>query len=428
MVDTLVWELTRSLGSSVVAPPEPAPSPLPTKMPFGLVARSYSMWVNGARPYVSGVIASDRTWADFQPTDTATLSASAMTGLVAELDAIYAAQGLTGSPLLSMLRVDAGWGSPQWAKAATGGAVTYYGRDGTDPSWPAAPSDPTFRQLLGPNPGVINFLHSQFMPLRRAFLTLMLRPLNRANPAQGGVGDHPAVAGISVSEPMTQFNEPTVMQFACLENRQAMLNLGWTTTTHDAVFAAAFQMHADLAAPLGWVVDCSYNKAEEVVPGTPPRFKTDPARTVRLMEAQVGKLGRRAMWSNHGWEGGQTDTVYQRMWAGRNGTPPVPLSFQTRTLGKLARDYAAGNTFSTVQATIQEAADRGVSWVEIPSGCWNETGVQKLTLAYAQQVTPQFAANVALLVSGITPPPPPPDPVPTTGFGFTPYGTSEYGA
>lgn len=388
MAGTLLTELGNSLGISVIRDPEIPIGPGPNRVPSGLAARSLSMAQGGAREYITLVILSDWSWADLQPTNNTTLSAAKMTELIAALDWCWANTGVDGRALDAVWRHDTGYNCPAWLKALTGTYVGY-GRDGTNDAWASAPSNPDFKVLPG---GVPKYWTAAYKTAYSKFIELMMRDMNRTSPALGGIGNHPALCGVSNSLPCTQFSEPTVKQYGCDENRANAIAAGWTQPLDDIAFDSAWEVMNAFVTPRGLFGESAYNKAESI--SSTGRYVTDPARSVRLMEKQLSKLGRKCMWSNHGWEGGQNDQVYQRMWNGRDAAVPVMVSLQTRTLDKLRRDLP-GNPKATVKLTIQEAADRGVSWVEIPSGCWNATDEQQLTLAYAREVVPQFRNNNA---------------------------------
>jgi hypothetical protein len=399
----------------ITPPPPPPPTGRPYRMLVGPVSRGIAPTKTGEfAGMTSGFIIDDYQWSDLQLTDPTKLTTATVTAIIGELDWASTHTGIDGQPYTCILRFGAGYQSPPWLKDLAGTYVGY-GKDGTQASWPQAPSDPAFHALPG---GVPCYWRQSFIDAYTNLIRLI---------AASPIGTHAALAGVTMALPCTQFNEPTIKQYACKENRDNAVGAGWTQTLDDAAFMAAFNAHSTHLTPLGVFTECSYNPAESVkTVGGVLRYDSSATRAVALMNSQLATLGGMCIWANHGWQADQMDPVYARMRDGAAAANPTGFGLQTRTLGKHKNDYTAGNTRSTVPLSCSTARDLGASWVELPGGSADPSEtVQKVTSAFLSTLMAGFRANAAKLIgSPSDPPPPPPPPPPPTEplLSFQPIG------
>lgn len=392
MLDTV----GRSFGRAVVVEPPPPPTDRPLRVPAGIAARSVAHAQGSARSKVATVIVSDWTQRQLH-TGVGTLSVTGMRELIDALNWCAANKGPDGRMLDAVFRCDAGTSTPDHIKAAAGTFKTY-ARDGSNAAeTDVDPDNPAFKY--------VGMCSRYWMPQHWAgwedFIKLMTRPWSNSTPHLGGIAGHPALAGWSLTLPMTWYAEPCIHMYASKLQRDLALAAGWTVEKNKAAFAEEFRIAQQYIAPLGLVIEATWSKFEIAMAGTPSRYKTDAPTSIALMESQRAKLGGLTMWSNHGWRAGEMDEVYKRMFDGIRETEPVAVSLQTEILRKLQDKYASGDKTATSRAAIQEAMSRGVAWVEITRGvdALPDSDPQAIPLDFVKSLMPSFRANAAATVA-----------------------------
>ncbi len=193
------------------------------------------------------------------------------------------------------------------------------------------------------------------------------------------LSEHPALCGVTMSAPCTQYAEPMVKQFSLVENRNAVIAENYSEVADEAMYTTAFRAHRDYLSPLGLATHCAFNDYQQISPSGEIRIV--PTTTVRIIETMISILGRFAVLENNSLQYPTTKypTMYQRMRDARNDTPANALHFQTETLPKheKRRDrQPIGSKVTTPKKTAQTGLGWKASCIEMPAGFENSSAVQ----------------------------------------------------
>lgn len=356
-------------GGSGTSPVIPGTGP--RNLCTGLTARSYAIGSDPtqAKPLIDSIVINP-TWAQLQPTSGSTLDTNFMANtIMAQLNWAHNTMGTLGRPIRVRFRIDTGVNSPAWAIASAGG-MNWATNDGlpTPNTWTPTPSSTALKPWYY-MPGQVPIWWSANHKANYANLMSLLA-------AYPGFADHPALGEICMSLGCTQYDEPTLHQFANLENRTLAIANGYSETQDTAAFVAGWTAHMNYFAGHGVACHTPYNPKEyiKVNPDNSTQYKTSSDMTIALMEQHYTICGPLTVWANNSLINplaGRNDpytAVYQRMIAGRLQTPPVAITFQSKNLNKIASEFATDG--STVPGTIQMDLDWKGTTLEIPAGCW----------------------------------------------------------
>lgn len=365
---TIVDFLGPRIGAGT-APVTPDPvTAVPRRLVTGLVSRSKERTQNSAAVQsiltagVKGGQVLEIQWRTMQPED-GPLNEPAVVALKADLDWAHSLG------LGVLIRVFAGFYAPDWARAAaggpsSGGGMPWYTNDGALAVGAPAPTDSTWKLMPRPMP---IWWDPGYAASYAEFIAALA--------AEPRIMEHPALCGMTMSGPMTQYAEPMVKQFARPENRQNAVDAGYTPTLDQLAFASGFEAHAINLNPLRIATYCAYNDYQLITlpSGGGTGIQTSSAITIALMEKQVSVLGRMAVIENNSLQVPTTKypDMYARQRQMRAGAPPVPLHYQTETLPKheaLWDTQPLSDKRTSPSLTVQQAIAWGAMAVELPSG------------------------------------------------------------
>lgn len=366
-----------------------ADGPYPRALVSGCSARSYELARGAFRDWIDGVVLSDWSWADLQPTP-GPLADSALAQLVSALDWCHENRGTSGKRLKARLRINAGYLAPLWVKDATGGAVSWATRNGLEPGWRTLPALAGWAFLPG---GVPRWWTKAMSEAYAEFQFLLAE----------AIGAHPAVAEICMTLPCTQYAEPCIRQGGQYSgNAAAAYATGYTPDLDLASFESGYSAHAEYWSPLRIATSVAFSPYQELPEVSSPddAVLQDAATTIDLMNDMLATLGRMTVWANNGFRNPAPETyssAYAAMYAaqfdGALQSPPVCITYQTKTLVEMRShriDYPAAN----LPNTVQQAVDVKATGLELPIGCTEpSSGVDYLPASLAARFNAQFATN-----------------------------------
>ncbi|MEJ7706831.1 MAG: hypothetical protein WKF82_05785 [Nocardioidaceae bacterium] len=334
----------------------------PEALVTGCSSRSFAEAQGTFRNHIDGVVVSDWTWADLNPTPGA-LDESVLDKLVAALDWCQSNTGTSGKPLKARLRVHAGYLSPAWVKQATGGAMPWATSNAVQPSWQAAPEISGWAFLPG---GVPQWWKSA---MSDAYAELQFLLASR-------VGSHPALAETCVTLPCTQFEEPCIRQGDVYQgNSTVAYSNGYTRDLDLASFQSSYAAHAAHWSPLRIATRLAFTPFQELTADAAGPTAGDASTTIDLMNDMVTALGRMTVWGNDGFRNPAPDTqsadyaaMYTAQFEGALKDPPVCLAYQTKTLTKFDAQRLTYPT-SNLPDTVQRGVEVKATGVELPVGC-----------------------------------------------------------
>ena len=368
--------VTRMLhGAATPAPgPDPEPFTVPRVRLRGLAGRSRARTAAELPLVTAGVGGStvlEIKWATSQPAVGA-LAAAPLATLVDDL--AWAAD----NGLRVMLRTYAGIYAPGFVRTAAGNIAPWYSKDNPPTyDWEAIPG------------GLANWTKPAFATAYRDW-NLRLRD---------AIGDHAALAAVTMSLPMTEYAEPCLKQYSYAANRASAKAAGITTDADLDAFERGFEIHKEVWSAAGVATACAYNTHQGL--NAAGEMEASMSRTLALMDRQLAILGKFCVWENNSLMDPDDDyaPMYAKMAEGHaDPAKKVTLHFQTRTTDK--HKIAWKPTAKTSPArTFARAVALGANSVEFPTGGMDAVSKDgatiwdAFTLAQAAKVNSDLAAN-----------------------------------
>ncbi len=204
--------------------------------------------------------------------------------------------------------------------------------------------------------------------------------------------------------PSTQYGEPCIRQGNDYQgNATSAYRNGYTLDDDLASFMTGYRAHAKHWSPLGVATNVAFSPFQAVAQvASTAKAGGDASTTIGLMGDMVRTLGRMSVLGNNGFRNPAPETqdkdyaaMYAAQFAGAAQSPPVPITYQTKSLNEMQSHRREVPTVS-LPNTVRLAVDVKATGVELPVGCTQKSsGADYLSSQAARRLNATFADNVA---------------------------------